>query len=466
VLLAGVYQLGGWTGLALLRAALVAISFGLLGATLRSIGCGARPATILTLLAFIVAAPALALRPQLFAICLFAMTTWILASRREHPRRLWLIPVIALAWANLHGSFPLVLVLLALGWLEEMLRARVPDAAGAGVTTSAAPASSAARGRSAAPAARGAPAARERLLGSTGIALIGAVSAVATLITPFGIDTWRYVVDLAANPAVSSRVSEWRPPSPLDPAGALFYLSLAAVLVVVVLRIRADGGLKRERLAPFAWILIFGALGVVTGRGLAWWALVAPVAAVNLAHEGGLTAQLPRAVRLLGVLFRDSPPRRSTRGNRLNGVLAAVLILAGVALLPFWRGSVPPGLDGTVSYAPSALTGELRNLLETGRIPLGARTWNPQVWGSWLEWSVPELSYAVDSRIELFPAGLWDDLEQVATMHGDWRPILDKYEVDVVVLTPEQLPIAEGLDDEPTWVVLYQEADGSIVARP
>jgi hypothetical protein len=458
LLLAGAYQLGGWTGLALLRAALVAISFGLLGTTLRSVGCGARPATILTLLGFILAAPALALRPQLFAIALFATTTWILAGRREHPRRLLLIPLIAVAWANLHGSFPLVVVLVAIGWLDELIRARRDRATSA--------AQAAPRAPRAGPGAPDGPADEAgRVLGSTGIALIGAVSAVATLVTPFGIDTWRYVVNLAANPAVSSRVSEWRPPSPLDPAGAIFYVSLVVVLAVVVLRIRADGGLQRERLASLASILVFGALGVVSGRGLAWWALVAPLAAANLAHEGGLTDQLPRAVRPLGALFRESPPRRSTRGNRLNGVLAAVLILAGVALLPFWRGVGPQDLQGTVSYAPSALTGELRNLLDTGRISPGARTWNPQVWGSWLEWSVPELSYAVDSRIELFPDELWADLEQVSTMQGDWRAILEDYEVDVVVLTPEQRAIAEALDDSPTWVVLFDGADGFIVAH-
>jgi len=85
------------------------------------------------------------------------------------------------------------------------------------------------------------PAAPERLLGSTGLALIGAIAAVATLVTPFAIDTWRYVIGLASNPAVSGRVSEWRPPWPLDPAGLLFYLSVLAVLVVVGLRLRADG---------------------------------------------------------------------------------------------------------------------------------------------------------------------------------------------------------------------------------
>ena len=130
-ILAAVFGVGGWTGLAILRAVLVGLALWFVRATLRASGCARRPATVITILAFIVASPALALRPQLFAIVLFAATTWILAKRREHPRRLWLIPVIALAWANLHGSFPLVVVLVALGWLDEAVRVRAERAAAA-----------------------------------------------------------------------------------------------------------------------------------------------------------------------------------------------------------------------------------------------------------------------------------------------------------------------------------------------
>ncbi|HET9853051.1 MAG TPA: hypothetical protein VFP56_11175, partial [Candidatus Limnocylindrales bacterium] len=213
-ILAAVYQAAGWTGLALLRAGLVALTFALVLRAVRSawsiasvraggsaIASSARTATLVVLLAFVVAAPALALRPQLFAIVLFAATQVILIERAEHPRRLWLIPVLAALWANLHGSFPLVIILVGLAWIDEvaLLREPVPGQ----------------------PERR----LRARLLGSTGLAIIGAVATVATLLTPFGIDAWRYIENLARNPSITSQVSEWRPPSPLEPAGALFYLS-------------------------------------------------------------------------------------------------------------------------------------------------------------------------------------------------------------------------------------------------
>ena len=472
-ILAAVFQVGGWTGLAVLRAALVGLAFWFARSTLRANDCARRPATVLTLLSFVVAAPALALRPQLFAIVLFAATMWILAKRREHPRRLWLIPVIAFLWANLHGSYPLVIVLVGLGWLDELLRARMersvpppkPPVRNMPAPTIRRSPHAIATGAAPPPAAP--PGAPPRVLGSTGVALIGAISAVATLVTPFGIDTWRYVVGLAANPAVSGRVSEWRPPWPLDPAGLLFYLSVVAVLAVVLLRLRADRfRISPTTVVPLATVLTFGVLGAVTGRGLAWWAIAAPVAAAQLAHDGALTAGLPRVLEPARILFRDTPPGRSTRTNRLNGVVAGVLLVAAVALLPLWRPAGPSGVPlATLSHAPEGIAAELRNLVQTGQVNAGATTWNPQHWGSWLEWAVPDVYYTVDSRIELFPDVLWDDVDQVAAMSGDWLPVLDEYDVQVIVLTSEQPALEAALDASPAWRVAYRDAEGSILIR-
>ena len=474
-ILAAVFKVGGWTGLAVLHAALVGLAFWFARSTLRANGCARRPATVLTLLSFIVASPALALRPQLFAIVLFAATMWILAKRREHPRRLWLIPVIALAWANLHGSYPLVVVLVALGWLDELLRARaarsIPPLKAPVRNIPAPTITRFPRRADAAPGAatpaRAAPGPPARLLGSTGVALIGAISAVVTLVTPFGIDTWRYVISLAANPAVSGRVSEWRPPWPLDPAGFLFYLSAVAVLAVVLLRLRADRfRIRPETVVPFATLLTFGMLGVLTGRGLAWWALAAPVAAAQLVHDSALSAALPRFLEPARILFRDTPPGRSTRTNRLNGVVAAVLLVAVVALLPLWRPVGPLGVPlATLSHAPEGIAAEIRNLVRTGQINPGAPTWNPQHWGSWLEWAAPDVYYTVDSRIELFPDVLWDDVDQVASMTGDWLPVLDEYKVQVVVLTSEQSALEAALDASPAWRVAYRDGEGSILVQ-
>lgn len=454
-LLALVFQSTGWTGLAVLRAALVALAFALVRRAVRSawsiasiraggsaIASSSRTATLVTLLAFVVAAPGLALRPQLFAIVLFAATLVIVVERAAHPRRLWLVPVIAVLWANLHGSFPLVIVLVALAWLDEVVLLREPAPAGAAPRRL-----------------------RARLLGSTGVAIIGAVATLATLLTPFGIDAWRYIENLARDPEITSQVTEWRPPSPLDPAGAIFYASVVIVLGMVAFRLRMDRRRPAARfVAPIVTVVVFAILGAVTGRGLAWWALVAPVAMVAL--QPGLKLSDAAAVGLPRVRARTAreAAESENRASPMNAVLMVVLVLAGVALLPLWRPLGPAGVPAaTLSSAPQGIAAALDRLV-TSRDTWTARIWNPQTWGSWLEWAVPQGCYLVDSRIELFPAELW---AQMAAHSGDVPANFEALGAGTMVVAAAQRPKIEPmLEASGTWSRAYEDADGAIWTHP
>ena len=120
VTLDATYQVSGWGGLAILRAVLVGVVFGTVFLLCSRRGLEARRAALLTLGAFVVAAPALALRPQLIAMVLFTVTLLFVVERHEHPRRLWLVPFIAIIWANVHGSFFLAPAVLGLSWLADL----------------------------------------------------------------------------------------------------------------------------------------------------------------------------------------------------------------------------------------------------------------------------------------------------------------------------------------------------------
>ncbi|HYK94636.1 MAG TPA: hypothetical protein VE011_02060 [Candidatus Dormibacteraeota bacterium] len=444
VLLAAVYQAAGWTGLALLRAALVGATFWLVMATLRSMGCAARPAALLALGGFVVAAPALALRPQLFTIVLFAAALAILADRARHPRRLLLLPLMAVAWANLHGSFPLIVVVLGLGWADEIGRVLVA--------------------RAAIRPGHGPGRASAAIRGSTGLALLAAISALATLATPFGIDAWRYVEHLAADPSVTSAVSEWRPPSPTDPTGAIFYISLLIAVVIVVLRVRADRNrVVPATFAPIATLLVFGVLGVVTARGLAWWALVLPISASALTHDGSLARFLPRRLGVLRTLFTGPSVQSLARQNRpsqLNTIVALLLILVGIGLLPAWRPIGPAGVPtGVLSYAPQGIAAKL-DAYARARMPIGlVRIWVPQSWGSWIEFAAPDALVSVDSRIELYPPDIWISIGTVAAGGLRSTTTLSSYHANVVVV-----PAGQDFSGSSAWAMIYQDADGSIWA--
>jgi hypothetical protein len=375
VLLAVGHGLGGWELLVLVRAALV----GLVGVLLIAVGvlrgASLRTAAVLSLLAFLVSAPALALRPQLLAIAVFAGLLVLVAGRDRHPRAFLAAPLLVVLWANVHGSFVLAPLLLAYALLDDVLRRR--------------------------------PWRRSFAVLITG--------AIATCVTPFGPAVWGYAIAISGNPEITQRVSEWQRTSPLTPTGAIYYAAVA------VAAFAAWRGRARLTLADWAWLGGLTVLGVWTVRGAAWWpagAVLVVAAALSPGPEAAIsetatsTRPMPRSLRIA------------------NASLIAALGIGIVLALPWWRAPDPlTGRAGILDYAPSGLAEALR-----AEASSGMRVFVPQTWGSWFEWAAPDAQYFVDSRLELFPADVWADYDAIAGGGANAQAALDRRRVDAVVV--------------------------------
>ena len=226
-------RLGGWVGLDVARGLCAGLAACFVFLACRWRGATARVAASLVVAGWLFAAPALVqLRPQLFGSLLFALLWWIVASRGGHPDPVWWVPAIALVWVNVHGSFPLVFVVLAVAFVDDL---------------------------------------STDWRGIRGLVAVALLSAGATLVNPFGLSVWRYVVDLTTNPVVADLVGEWRPPSLGSATGILFVTSVVMMtLVTVVLR-------RSVRVADVLALVVFAMVGAVAARGAVWWALAAPV---------------------------------------------------------------------------------------------------------------------------------------------------------------------------------------------
>lgn len=401
VLLSVVHGLGGWPLLALLRALLVAVTFGLLLLAVRGAGAGARPAAVGTLAAFLLAAPALSLRAQSFGLLALAVLLVLIAWRHRRPGLVLLAPVVTLAWANLHGSFVLAPAVVGAAALDDALARR--------------------------PAGR--------------MLLLAGATLLATFVTPWGPEVWGYASALAASPVVRELVSEWRPLDPLGYPG-LLAVGLAGLALVIALR----AARRDQRAVPWGSIGIVGALVALAAtaeRGVAWAAIVAVATVVPLAR-GAPSPPTPVA-----------SSRVAERRSKANGLVVAGLALAIVALLPWWRPVTGPPLPVLVDAPPGAAA----LLLE--RTSEGDRLLVPQRLASWVVLAVPGRLVAVDSRIELFPQEVWDDYLAVAAGDDRARAILDRWLVDAV-LTEADGALAGLLAADPAYVAAG-EADGFVL---
>lgn len=400
VALAGVYRLGGWVGLAVLRALLVGAIFGLVALAARRRGADARTATILAIAAFVVSAVALALRPQLLGMLLFAVVLLVVVERHRRPSWLLTTVPITIVWANLHGSFVMAPLLLGLAWVEDVVEGRPTP---------------------------------HRML------IVAIAAAVAAVVNPWGLDVWTYAIGLMADPSVTARVTEWQPTGLRDVPGVLFFVSACAMVVLLA---------RRGRTTSWPTLLLLGvffALGVYAVRGVAWWPLVAAIAAAGL---------LPVA--------RSPTPTDVSRPvlGRLNAAVVGAVAVGGVLAVPWWR-PIDPGLQapaGLLGQAPSGITAALRELVRDGD-----RIFAPQPWGSWLEFALPQATVAVDSRIELFPDGVWAAHDRILSGGEGWLEALDQWGVTVVVAGGEdELALAERLQ-RAGWCAVYSDDDGAVL---
>jgi hypothetical protein len=230
-----------------------------------------------------------------------------------HPNGIFAIPLVALAWANLHGSFFLAPVLLSIAWIDERSRT--------GPRTRA-------------------------------LAILVPLSLLATMVNPFGAGVWTYAVGLSMDPVIRRVVEEWQPPTIRSYAGAVFFLSATGV-VVLLSRVR-----RSISPATTITLVLFFAAGLFTIRGIYWWAVAAPVAVVPL-------------------LATPSPRPRSDPVNRLNvAVIGFAALAVLVALFP-WLSHADRGHPGErlLAFAPPGITDALDEVLEPGDVIYNAQTW-------------------------------------------------------------------------------------------
>jgi hypothetical protein len=401
ILLATVFRLGGWLGLAVLRAALAGVVMTFVFMACRAAGASTKRAAWLTLPSGALLPFDFQLRPQLFAMVCFAATAWLVARRGTRPGGQWLVVPITVLWANLHGTFFLAPLLLGLAWIEDRWS----------------------RGQ-AAPTAL----------------LAGVGSVLATMVNPYGPRVWSYVAGLATDPVIRGMVQEWKPPTIGSSTGAVFFLSVVAAAVLLIARVRRP--VPWVSLLPLA-VFLFIALTAI--RGVLWWAIAAPI--------------------VLARVLQDRPARSERRdpASPLNAAIVGLLTLGIVAMLipwlPYTGRSMPT--ERQLVFAPVGITGELHRILTPGQVLFNAQIWgswlefefpgNPVIVDSRIEvvptsvWSNYD---AVSRGSEGWQAILDSWHVDVAVLARDQQPYL--------------IPRMKA---DPGWRLVYEDAEGLIFRR-
>jgi len=288
-----------------------------------------------------------AMRPQAFAVPIFAAFVYVLTAYRKDARApLWLLPLLTVAWANLHGSFPLGLALVVLTLGATWLDARV--------------------------------ALRPLVWTALGCA-------VAPLLNPRGPALFSYVRGLIDSTTVQSIAREWQPLTLADNEGKYTALVLVGALVL--------GLSRRARLGDWLIVAPFALLELKAVRNGIWLSLVlGPIAASWCARE------------------RAAVPLSSPRHSLIPryALVVTALWASVLATTPCWKPHLVPMPYGALAWHQRTPIAAVNWMEHTARRP--RRLFHGMGAGSYLIWARPSQPVFIDARIELYPRTQWDDV--------------------------------------------------------
>lgn len=416
----------GHSGSILLRNVLLVASFALIVATAWRRSQDARAAGALGLLAAILCYPVLTVRTRMFAFLPFAAIVWVtfgVADGRLSRRWLLLAPVATVFWANTHGSFvlaPAIVVGVGSGLvLERFLREK--ELAWREL--------------------------RDWAIATLLVVLAGGLG-------PHGLAVYGYVFQLAVESSVATSVSEWLPPNPEEPIGAIF---LAAVVGSIVLL-----GIRRKRVRLHEVFVFAGMLYLSAGaiRSLFWWAAILPV--ILAPH---LSALLP-----------DPHEDESSRAQGMvHAAVVALLIAGALAVQP---GVARDALGAATDSGLARKSGGGAWLLNHENAELAitrirederGRVFHDQALGGMLEFYLTDAEPAqvafVDQRMEFVPESVWEQYFAVSRAEN-WEEELWRWEVDTLLLSHEsQWPLIQRAIASPAWELVLTDASHLLFYR-
>jgi hypothetical protein len=413
VILYAIYAVLGQGALILVFAGIVAAAFVLL-----YLQCEGRRylASFAVVLAALASAVTWGVRPQMLSLLLSAVFLYILHLwRRSNSRYLWLLPVLMVLWANLHGSFFLGLVYLVahlLGATSDIAFVRSQPC----------------------------PLAWKDIRRLTVVTL---ATAAAPILNPNGIRLLVYPFGTLRSPAMQQYIMEWFSPD--------FHLLQFQPFALYVLILLVVLGLSRRRPSTTDLLLMvgFGYASLRSARQIPFFVLTTTPM---------LTSQLLHVWRDRG-LPGLSMNRRPVRGRAfvvLNWAVLAVLLPGAAAL-------AGQAIRGNAAAQRDAFPVAAVDFLEQTETP--GNIYNLYHWGGYLIWRLyPERKVFIDGRADVYGDTFIEEYLQVYQLREAWREPLDTHDVSLVIIDKGS-PLATMLSECPGWLRAYADGQAVIFAR-
>ncbi|MFH1088392.1 MAG: hypothetical protein V1719_00955 [Patescibacteria group bacterium] len=413
-LVALIYQWLGPLALGLLFACLIAITF-LLAASLSKVELKYK--IIAALIGLLAALPILGVRIQMLTLLGMSTILWLLTRYQQKKlTHLWYLPLIFLAWANLHGGFLIGFIIILVWWLMEVIKYLI-------ITVW--------------------PKLYKKLhitettltLGQIKhLLIVGLLSGLATLVNPYGWGLHYDFYKLFTNPFAIKNISEWQAVSLAQPMAYNFAIYLVVIVILLILTYR-----KIEPTRWAIWITLL-CLSFLYWRNMPFF---------MIASLGLLSETIQKYTHLVW----DSLTRRRWL-LIIFCVIIAILISQRIL-----DNSKALNLDNQLRQSQYYPVDAL-NWVKSHPDQIGTKMFNEYGWGGFLIWRFPEQKVFIDGRMPYWQMDdkfvFADTQYAVSAGAGAIQMLEERYGVDwIMVLTGR--PLDWALSGQPSWEKIYND---------
>jgi len=358
-------------------------------------------------------------RPHIFSYLLTAIWIALLERANNETRVWWVLPLIMLLWVNLHGMFILGIMIWGIYLVGEFLDH--PSKAWFAQQNT-----------------------KDLMKG-------GALSVLATFVSPSGPKIWEAIASLGSNAYITSKIPEYQ--------SANFHLPETWPFIILLLLCIVGFARSKQsiRWTDLLLVIAFTGLALYTGRLIPLFAIVVtPIAAKAIADW--MHSDYPNS-RFFTI--ENKMQKINSSSNGLIWIFA--LIIALTILFSAGRAIDPENKGNTFDsrFFPVQATSWLKTHTQQGKM------FNEFDWGGYLLLRLwPDQQIFMDGHTHIYGEALTREYEQVITLSMDWESIFKKYDIEWVILRTNA-PLINALlsSSSSKWAIIYQDETAVILTR-
>ncbi|MGA9978263.1 MAG: hypothetical protein WBQ08_06480 [Candidatus Sulfotelmatobacter sp.] len=358
-------------------------------------------------------------------------------------RRLWFLPLLMLAWVNVHGGFLVGFVLVAIYWLSAVWYAvRVKEDKFDQFLVK----------------LRAEAHARS-------LAAVGLAAGVASLVNPYRWKLHAHIYGYLSNRFLMEHIDEFQSPNFHGVAQRCFALLVLAAMVALASRARA------LRVSEGLVILFAIYSGLYASRNIPVSSLllalvIGPLLSGAIKDLAGRLTPLRRLGASVGAFAERMGAVESSMQGHLWAIAAAVFL--GAIAAHGGRLGVDRLMDAhfdgkrfpaaAVDFLDRKTAGE-RTADESAAVTV------PDYWGGYLIYRLyPRTLVAVDDRHDLYGEAFFKSYLRMVHVEPGWDALLEKYQ-SRCVLVPKGSALANILQQTPPWKRVYADDVAVIFER-